>query len=490
LPPGFRPRGVPGDLQLVCGKATQVALSKLFAIKYITVTGPTIAGAVLGAGIVILGLAVGFRAFRQKDDSSAAPPDTVTQGDASLLYGRIVTVDGAIWQGRLRWGGDQEAFWGDYFNGEKKKNPWTRFVPADRLPTRSHSIEIFGWQFARRERPADLSRPFMARFGDIARIEATARDVRVTLKSGSVFDLDRFSASDFDDGVRVWDNTRGAAEIDAGQIRSVDLLAAPVGGRAPHQLHGTVRTWHSDFSGFLQWNRKQSAGTDELRGHSANREIRLRFDAIRSIERRSDDSSVVKLLDGGQIVLSGASDVGKENRGVYVDDPRYGRVLIPWESFVSVDFTPGDSGPTYEDFPRGAAIAGSVTTRDGRLLSGRLVYDIDESEITETLDAPCEGVDYTIPFGLIQSIAIPASGPARVTLWSGEELRLERRGDLAEGNGGILVFVSGGPKPEYVPWTDAAQIDLTRPAAMYPPVSPSPSRSRSRSARRESVRSR
>jgi hypothetical protein len=84
-----------------------VALDILFAIKYITVRGATIAGAVLGAGIVILGLAAGFRAFRQKDDSSAAPVDTAMQGDASLLYGRVVTTGGAVWQGRLRWGGDQ-----------------------------------------------------------------------------------------------------------------------------------------------------------------------------------------------------------------------------------------------------------------------------------------------------------------------------------------------------------------------------------------------
>lgn len=467
-----------------------VALDILFAIKYITVRGATIAGAVLGAGIVILGLAAGFRAFRQKDDSSAAPVDTAMQGDASLLYGRVVTTGGAVWQGRLRWGGDQEAFWGDYFNGEKKKNPWAPFVPAGQLPMRSHSIEIFGWQFARRERLADLSRLFMARFGDIARIEASMRDVRVTLKSGSVFDLDRFSASDFDDGVRVWDSTRGVAKLDSGQIRSIDLVAAPAGGRAPHQLHGTVRTWHGNFSGFLQWNRKQGAGSDELRGHSDNREVRLRFDAIRSIARRSDDSSLVTLLDGRQTVLSGASDVGTENRGVYVDDPRYGRVLVPWDSFVSVEFSPGGSGPSYEDFPRGAAIAGSVTTRDGRRLAGRLVYDLDESEVTETLDAPCEGVDYTIPFGLIESIAIPASGPAKVTLWSGEELRLERRGDLAEENGGILVFAHGSANPEYVPWSDAARIDLMRPAAMYPPVSPAPSRSHSRSVPRESVHSR
>jgi hypothetical protein len=101
-------------------------------------------------------------------------------------------------------------------------------------------------------------------------------------------------------------------------------------------------------------------------------------------------------------------------------------------------------------------------------LAGRLVYDLDESETTETLDAPYQGVDYTIPFDMIASI-VPA-GPeggsaqlARVTLHGGEELRLERTGDLGERNAGMLIFVDGGQRPEYVPWTDVERVDFDRP---------------------------
>ena len=37
--------------------------------------------------------------------------------------------------GRLRWGGE-EAFWGNYFNGAKKENPWADVaqVELDRPP--------------------------------------------------------------------------------------------------------------------------------------------------------------------------------------------------------------------------------------------------------------------------------------------------------------------------------------------------------------------
>jgi hypothetical protein len=140
-----------------------------------------------------------------------------------------------------------------------------------------------------------------------------------------------------------------------------------------------------------------------------------------------------------------------------------------------VDFTPGGSGPAYGDFPPGRPLRGNVTTLAGRRLTGRLVYDLDESETTDTFEAPWRGVNYTIPFGMIYSIVFAdleerGAQRARVTLHSGEELQFERTGDLAEGNAGMLIFVDGRNRPEYVRWTDVGQVDFDRPPAMYPPL--------------------
>jgi hypothetical protein len=168
-------------------------------------------------------------------------------------------------------------------------------------------------------------------------------------------------------------------------------------------------------------------------------------------------------------VLSDTPEVGHGNLGIYVDDGRYGRVLISWDAFERLDFSPGASGPAYGDFPTGRPLTGSVTTRAGRRLAGRLVYDLDESETTETLDAPANGVDYTIPFGLVASIVLPGREErARVMLHDGEELQLERAGDLGAGNAGMLIFVDGSQRPEYVLWTDVEHIDISRPPSMYP----------------------
>lgn len=449
-----------------------------------------IAGGAFAIVLVLLVFAAGRRSVEQDVDPAAAtspaiPPSTPPPAEKALpaeeahqgfLYGRITTVDGATYEGRLRWGsdGNQEAFWGDYFNGAKPENPWVAHAPPERLPKESDPIEIFGIEILQRERQSDLGRLFMARFGDIARVEARGGDVRVTLKSGTVFDLARLEASDFDDGVRVWDGRRGVVALDSLRIRTIKLLPTARLGDAPARLHGTVRTRQGDFTGFVQWDREECVGSDELDGRAAGGELSLRFDTIRSIARRSRDSSQVTLLDGREIVLSGTPEVGDGNRGIYVDDRRYGRVLVSWEAFERVDFSPGGGGPAYGDFPPGRPLTGSVTTRAGRRLAGRLVYDLDESETIETLDAPSQGVDYTIPFGLVASIVLPGGEErgaqrARVTLQNGEELQLERTGDLGAGNAGLLIFVDGRQRAEYVPWTDVEQVDLDRPLAMYPP---------------------
>jgi hypothetical protein len=391
--------------------------------------------------------------------SSAAAPDA----HPGFLYGRITAVGGSTYVGRLRWGRDQEAFWSDYFNGTKDENRWAVHAPLAQPPKQRNSFEIFGFTIGGSDRQDNFVRPFMARFGDIARIDAHVGNVQVTLKSGTRFELDRFEAGDIDDGVRVWDGTRGVTDIDSRGIRTIEFLPTAPLVAVPARLHGIVRTRLGDFAGFIQWDRKDCVGSDTLDGRTAGGEVRLRYDTIRAIARRSSSSAHVTLVDGREMVLSDSREVDQGNSGLYVDDRRYGRVLISWAAFERVDFSAGVSGPAYGDFTPGRPLSGRVTTRDGRHLAGRLVYDFDESETTETLDAGLQGVDYTIPFRLITSI-VPRDGRdarrATVTLHDGEELSLERTGDLGDQNAGMLIFVDGRERPEYVSWTDSARIDF------------------------------
>ncbi|RPJ80962.1 MAG: hypothetical protein EHM18_17600, partial [Acidobacteria bacterium] len=225
-------------------------------------TKTTTAGLAAAAVLVILALVAGYRALEQDSgpaaETSPAPSTAAAEAHPSFLFGRVTTLRGVTYEGRLRWGRDQEAFWGDYFNGVRNENPWAAHVPPERLSREGRSIEIFGIKIASRDHQIDLGRPFMARFGDIARIEAAgARKVRVTLKSGTVTDLNRSDASDFDDGVRVWDGRRGVVDLDSLWVRSIELLPPDRSREAPYRLHGTVQTRQGDFTGFVQWNREE-----------------------------------------------------------------------------------------------------------------------------------------------------------------------------------------------------------------------------------------
>ncbi len=405
--------------------------------------------------------------------SGPAPPAETYQG---FLYGRVTTVKKVTYEGRLRFGaGGQEAFWSNDFNGAKRENPWVADVPPGRLPTATIATRILGIKISEKRGPIDVRRPFLVRFGELVRIDAHGRDVVATLKSGTVLDLDRFGASDFDDGVRVWDAKHGVVDLDSVQVRTIELLATPPLAGLPQRLHGTVHTRQGDFTGFIGWNRENYLGTDELDGRADAGDVSLRFDTIRSIARRSEESSLMTLRDGREVVVSDTQEAGDGFRGLFVDDRRFGRVMISWDAFERVDFTPGGSGPAYGDFPPGRPLMASVATRDGRHLAGRLVYDLDESETTDTLDAESQGIDYTIPFALIASVVPLAPGAgglhrATITLHSGEELQLEGSADVGRSHAGLLIFTPGRERPEYVRWEELQQIDIDRPPAISPPI--------------------
>jgi hypothetical protein len=93
------------------------------------------------------------------------------------------------------------------------------------------------------------------------------------------------------------------------QVRTIDLLPNGRPGTASDRLYGTVRTRGAAFTGFIQWNRVNGSGSDELNGNTADGELSLRFDTVRSIARKSSDSSLVTLV-GGKEIVPGADFMG------------------------------------------------------------------------------------------------------------------------------------------------------------------------------------
>lgn len=402
---------------------------------------------------------------------AGSPADAGKAAHPSLLYGRVTMSGGAVYEGRLRFGGDQEAFWGDAFNGQRADNLWVRHVPPSRLRRTTHPVSILGVEVAEDEDEVPLTRPMMARLGDLARIEVQGRRIGVTLKSGAAMDVDYDEANDFDDGVRVWDAREGVVDLNAQWIKVIEFLPAPepTSNPAPARLYGVMRTRGGEFKGFIQWNRRASLADDTLHV-GAGEDADIRFGRVRAIVRRSPTSASVILDDGSEIPASEPGDVGRATRGTYVEDPRYGRVLVPWHEFERIDFSEGGPGPSYRDFAPGGPIRGRVIANDGRALEGRLVFDLDESEVTETLDAPVKGIDYSIPFALVAAIDLTgrdggaAPDHVAVTLVSGEELRFDRSGDLSSANGGLLVFGEDSGAAQYLQWAEVRRIEIGSPA--------------------------
>lgn len=393
------------------------------------------------------------------DRGDDAPTSASWRG---FQYGRVTATDGQTFEGRLRWGRTEEAFWDDHFNGSKNENPWAQYAPDEALTTSSPRT-VFGVEVGTREKSVDLTRPFVARFGDLTQIDAAGRELRATLKSGTVVELDRYDADDVADGIRIWDEGRGIVDLVDRAIRRVEFLPNPMEGPAPARLHGTVTTEAGAFSGFVEWNRQSSLGTDILEGRGEDGPMHVHFEAIRSIERHGEGARLT-LHDGNVLDLGRHPDVDAHNRGLRVHDPRFGQLLVRWTSFRRVDFEPAGSGPSYDDFQPGHQLRGGVTvTSAGGRLDGRLVFDLDESEATDTLDARAQEINYSIPFGRIASIDLPsertADARAEVRLHDGSEVHFDLSGDLANGNGGLLVF-DAQDRPTYVPWADVDRIDF------------------------------
>lgn len=375
------------------------------------------------------------------------------------LYGSIQTKSGTTYEGRLRWG-KEEAFWTDHFNASKVDRPFLRDIPPEHRHV-GEGLRIFGRRIGLRWAEGG-GRQLVVRFGDLASIlPSGSREATLVLKSREEVLVDGGS-NDVGARITVWDGSLGEVQLAWEKIRRIDFKPTPADlPNVPARLFGTVRTTSQTLKGFVQWDKEECVATDVLDGESDEGKMKLEMGRIKSIERNGRRSSTVHLRDGRELVLRGTNDVDSDNRGIFVDDPRYGRVLVSWSAFERVDFEEGGSGPGYDTFPPAGPLQGVVTTRSGATHKGRIVYDVDEANGWETLDGETSGLSYSIPFSMVASVVRSGSSRSRVTLrGSTEELRLGESADVTDENAG--VFVLQGDGKTYVPWEDVKRIDLDR----------------------------
>lgn len=384
-------------------------------------------------------------------------------GNQGFIYGKITTRDGKTYTGTMRWG-TQEYFWDDLFNATKVDNPWTKYAEKERgddKRERSGKIKIFGLTIDQLGGFA-FNHLLISRFGDIAKIEAGRRGKStLVMKSGSEFEVT--GSGDVGEKIQLLDDNLGKIKLKWDEIELIEFMPTPKSARTEgYRLRGKLITDEMEFNGFIMWDAEECISTDVLDGESDVGDMEIEFGNIRSIKRLSSRACQVTLKDGRKFELRGTNDVNDDNRGIYVQDDRYGKIEVNWDEFREVIYEDdGDSGQPYEAYKPARKLKGTVVTTDGEQVSGDVVFDYDESEDFEILNGMLDDMEFNIPFSMIVSITPRGGHASMVELVGGEKLRLEDAQDVTDSNDGLLIF-QDKDKVRRLDWDRVEKITFVR----------------------------
>ena len=393
--------------------------------------------------------------------ATGAAASGVESPAAGRLYGTVTTHAGTRYTGLIRWGG-QEAFWDDLFQSLKMDLPYESYAEPVEQPEESD----WWWQELAKKLlqtvdKHETRRIFIARFGDISKLEVVGADEAVvTMRSGTTYRV-RGYANDVGATLTVTDPRQGEVEVAWGRVDVVEFAPTSADLTFPgFRLFGTVEAGGQVFSGFIQWDEDEGLSTDRLDGDGEGGRLSIPFGTISSIEPVSSAKARVRLTDGRAMVLGGTNDVNASNRGVLVEDPRYGRVKVEWRELRRLELSrPDGSGRSYHEFDAPRPLRGTITTTDGKTVAGTIHFDLDESESWEMLNGSSGGISYDIPFSRVQSIE-RGDDVSVVTLTDGETLRLEDGQDVGVGNAGLVVEGASGGET-FLPWRDVRRLELS-----------------------------
>jgi hypothetical protein len=393
--------------------------------------------------------------------ATAVARDAVAADARGFLYGRVEATGGEVHTGFLRWG-DQEVAWDDLFQSGKTALPHAADPAVPREPNEHKRVRFMGITIKSGHDGGAGSRVVAVRFGDLAAVVPRGEEkATLRLKNGTDLEVEGY-ADDVSADVVVIDPAGGETRLPWRSLASVTFLPVPAGAtRGAQRLFGEVETDAGTFTGFVAWDKSLGLSTDLLEGEQDGEHVELAMGDIAAINRLGQRRCEVKLRDGRELTLHGTRHVARGNRGVLVEDARYGKVDVPWDAFDRLALRdPPDSGPGYADYPARGALSGTVVTTDGVSRTGQLVLDLDEAETWEMLNGSDRDVAFDIPLHRVAAIARHADDGSAVTLLGGETLELEAGQDVSDGNAGVLVLGAGGTAAHYIPWADVSEIRL------------------------------
>lgn len=394
--------------------------------------------------------------------------------DEGFIYGKIYTEDNKVYEGSIRWG-KEEIYWTDMFNSSKEKNENLRYLSdtdREKLEERQYKHANFNNHIAYwvgnkswlGNNDNNFIHQFSCQFGEIKVIRPIGKAyAQLELRNGQKFEVSGEGYNDIGLDIRVADQELGEIEIYWGRIERIEFNNTPpkLDTKFGQPLYGNVQSYGEKFTGYIQWDHDERITTDKLDGNSDDGDLSIEFGKIRSIERRGNQSLVI-LKSGRELWLDGSNDVSSGHRGVIVMNNDFPSIDIPWNEFEKIVFEEKNPGPiaAYRDFMSQKELSGKVTTHDGKSVSGKIVYDLDETHNYELLQGKEGEFEFTTAFRHVKRITPKGTHRCSVELRNGKKLTLDERQDVNELNQGVLVFSSGKEQPTYIPWDEINEIEF------------------------------
>ncbi len=398
---------------------------------------------------------------------------TVSAQDEGFIYGKVYMHDDRVYEGPIRWG-KEEVYWIDIFNAGKEKNPNLKFLSSrerEELERRQNDWGYWSGSFWTKWIGSDwdntngeFTHQFSCQFGELKSIEPDGRKyVNVEMQNGAKFSLLGEGYNDVGLEIRIMDAEMGQVEVEWNRIRKVEFMKTPkrIENKFGNPLYGTVEAYGKKITGYIQWDHDERISTDRLDGDSEDGDLSIEMGKIKSIERIGNRSLVV-LKSGRELRMDGSNDVSSGHRGVIIMNKDFPTIDIPWSEFDKVTFNEFIGSPdlTYADFTKQKALTGTVTTREGKTLSGKIVYDLDEEFEFELLQGKNNDFEYIIPFYKVKRVEVTSANRCLVELKTGEKVSLEDAQDVNEKNQGLLVFSAVKSDPVYIRWDEVKSIDF------------------------------
>lgn len=365
------------------------------------------------------------------------------------IFGKITTVDNRSVTGYITWG-KSKMYWIDIFRATKISNPYAVYFRDGQVKFMSNGYPI--------NQPPNHF--FSCRFGNIKSIRLIAYNkIELMVRDGHAIELKRGDAYDIGASLTVA-NSAGNTVVKWEKISKVEFM--PAGKTEEININvpitGFVKTSQGIYKGFVTWDQDERTQESLLDGRDRFGEKSIPFSHIKKIVRMTN-SCVVTLADGNEIELWGSNDVNSQNRGISVNMPGIGNVIIPWRNFEEFEAVSIRNINTlsYNDFEMPQRLKGQVKTHKGTVVSGYLAYDLDEAMNFEILEGKNDNITYEIPFRNITSVEPKNYKYSFITLTDKSALSLGDLTDVDENNSGVLVYPAEGT-PVYIAWKEIEQI--------------------------------